>query len=534
MRFLYDYQNEPAERFIERGNLLCALDTGGGKTAIAIACAEELLEFGRISRVLIVCPTGLKDQWAQALAKFTSLPTSPRKVKSETIEIAAAPGCVIIDGTPARKRAQYDIALGPNCEYVICGYDNIVDEWRQVRKLRCDMVVLDEATAIKSFTSERSQHIKLRVRPPYRLALTATPIDNKPEEVFSIMQWVDPEVLGDADMFELAYITRDYAGRVIEYKNLDVLHKKLEPAMFRMSIDHPELDEHLPNREYETWTVPIGGRSRAFYNEMGWQLVDAIDNMMPGAGFDLGAYYAGLKKDINGSAGKVAGLLTVLEMFLDSPELVVISARKYRESNGQHGSSTANDWWTDTFGLTAAKLNYLTYNIESFLTRKDDKFIIFSKYKEMVEQIAERFRGDFFGLSLVTYHGSMTKLARAEAKAKFQQDPDCRIFISSDAGGVGVDLPQANWLINYDIPLSYGSAHQRNGRHIRVSSEHEMVHVVNMVCERTIEERTLDRVYFKEDVSNAVLDGKVAKSGRLQNDVSTLRQWLVDTLDPRV
>lgn len=533
MRFLYDYQVPPAERFIERGNLLCALDTGGGKTAISIACAEELMELGRVTRVLIVCPTGLKEQWAQALAKFTNLPTRQKKVKSETIEITASPGCVIIDGTPDQKRAQYRDALGPDCEYVICGYDNVVDEWRAIRKLRCELVVLDEATAIKSFTSDRSQHFKTRVRPPYRLALTATPIDNKPEEAYSIMQWVDPDVLGDAEMFELAYITRDYAGRVIEYKNLDVLHKKLEPAMFRMSMDHPELDVHLPDRKFETWTVPIGGQTRALYNELGWQLVDAIDNLMPGAGFDLGAYYAGRKKNVTGSAGKVAGLHTVLEMFLDSPELVVISARKYRESNGQHGSSTANDWWTDTFGLTAAKLNYLTYNVGSFLTR-GDKIIIFSQYKEMVEQIAERFRADFDGLSLVTYHGSMTKTARLEAKAKFQQDPDCKVFISSDAGGVGVDLPQANWLINYDIPWSYGSAHQRNGRHIRVSSEHELVHIVNMVCERTIDERKLAQVYFKEDVSNAVLDGKMAPSGKLQNDVSTLRSWLVDTLDPRV
>jgi SNF2 family DNA or RNA helicase len=533
VRFLYDYQDEPALRFMERGNLLCALDTGGGKTAISIACAEELLELGKVNRVLIVCPTGLKLQWAEALAKFTSLPVTQKKVKSETIDIAASPGCTVIDGTPDQKRELYKAALADECEYVICGYDNVVDEWRSVRKLRAGMVVLDEATAIKAFGSGRSQHFKSRVRPPYRLALTATPIDNKPEEVFSIMEWVDPEVLGDADMFELAYIERDYVGRVTGYKNLDVLHKKLAPALFRLSINDPELDVHLPDREYVTWTVPIDGQTRARYNAMGWQLVDAIDNMMPGAGFDLGAYYAGKKKNVSGSAGKVAGLHTVLEMFLDSPELVVTSARKYRESNGQHGSGTANDWLGGMFGLTEAKLNYMTYNVGSFLER-GDKIIVFSQYKEMVELIAERFRADFAQLTLVTYHGGMTKLARAEAKAKFQQDPDCRVFISSDAGGVGVDLPQANWLINYDIPWSYGAAHQRNGRHVRVSSEHGLVHIVNMVCERTIEQRKLDQMLFKEEVSDAVLDGKMAVSGKLQNDVNTLRQFLLDTLDPRV
>jgi SNF2 family DNA or RNA helicase len=535
MRFLYDYQNEPAERFMERGNLLCALDTGGGKTAISIACAEELMEIGKVNRVLIVCPTGLKDQWAQALAKFTSLPTRQKKVKSETIQIAASPGCVVIDGTPAQKRDQYKDALGPDCEYVICGYDNVVDEWRSVRRLGAGMVVLDEATAIKAFGSERSKHFKSRVNPPYRLALTATPIDNKPEEVYSIMQWVDSDVLGDADMFELAYIERDYVGRVTGYKNLDVLHKKLEPALFRLSINDPELDVHLPDREYVTWTVPIGGQTRALYNAMGWQLVDAIDNLMPGAGFDLGDYYAGRKKNVSGSAGKVAGLHTVLEMFLDSPGLVSISAKKYRESNGLHGSKTAVDWSNDMWGLSPAKLNYLDDKLWHVFDSPDSKVIIFTQYKEMVDQLAYRLSESIMtDYAIVTYHGSMTKIARAEAKAKFQQDPDCRVFISSDAGGVGVDLPQANWLINYDIPWSYGAAHQRNGRHIRVSSEHELVHVVNMVCERTIEQRKLEQVLFKEEVSDAVLDGKMAVSGKLQNDVSTLRQWLVDSLDPRV
>lgn len=528
MRFLYDYQDEPAERFIERGNLLCALDTGGGKTAISIACAEELMDLGKVRRVLVVCPTGLKYQWAEALAKFTSLPKAQKKFRNQAVEIAASPGCVVIDGTPDQKRAQYKTALGPDCEYVICGYDNVVDEWRAIRKLRSGMVILDEATAIKSFGSVRSQHIKSRLRATYRLALTATPVDNKPEELFSIMEWVDPEVLGDADMFELAYITRDYAGRVIEYKNLDVLHEKVAPALFRMTMDHPELDKHLPDREFIKWTVPIGGLTRDVYNRMGWELVDAIDSLMPGAGFDLGAYYSGKKRDVNGSAGKVAGLHTVLEMFLDSPRLVAISAKKYKDTEGEHGSKTAVDWHPRMWGLTTAKLNYLEFNVASSLKR-GDKIIIFTQYKEMVDQIAYRLRH----WDLVTYHGGMTKIARAAAKAKFQQDPLCRLFISSDAGGVGVDLPQANWLINYDLPWSYGSAHQRNGRHIRASSEHEKVHIVNMVCERTIEERKLEQLLFKEEISSAVLDGKMAASGRLQNDVSTLKSWLLDSLDPR-
>lgn len=514
---------------MERGNLLCALDTGGGKTAISIAAAEELLERGKVQRVLVVCPAGLKDQWAEALAKFTSLPTTEKKVKSERITVAAAPGCVVIDGTPDQKRALYKTALGSACEYVICGFDNVVDEWRQVRRLGAGLVVLDEATAIKSFTSDRSRHFKDFVHPPYRLALTATPVENKPEELFSIMEWVDDTVLGSWQMFELAYIERDYAGRVIEYKNLDVLYEKVAPALFRLSMNDEELDAYLPDRDSEVWTVPIGGQTRAVYNALGWQLIDAIDSLMPGAGFDLSAYYAGRKKNVSGAAGKVAGLHTVLEMFLDCPGLVRTSALKYRDSNGVHGSKTATEWLNDMWGLASPKMDYLLNKVLDILVDPDSKIIIFSQYKEMVNVLAALFP-DWS----VTYHGGMTKTARLAAKAKFQQDPACRIFISSDAGGVGTDLPQANWLINYDLPWSYGALHQRKGRHVRVSSEFEVVHIADMVCERTIEERKLDQVRFKQAIAEAVVDGKLAASGKLANDVATLRTWLLDTLDPRV
>jgi SNF2 family DNA or RNA helicase len=236
---------------------------------------------------------------------------------------------------------------------------------------------------------------------------------------------------------------------------------------------------------------------------------------------------------LDGRAGKVAGLHAVLEMFLDSPSLVSISAKKYKDTNGEHGSKNAVDWAPEMWGLRLAKRDYLDNKLGEILKQPDGKVIIFTQYKEMVELLAEHMSDKLHGGTLVTYHGGMTKLARSAAVAKFQQDPDCRVFISSHAGGYGVDLPQANWLIHYDVPWSFGKDHQFSGRHVRASSEHERVYIVHMACERTIEERKLDNIYFKQSVSDAVLDGHGAVLGKLDNDVSQLKQWLLDTLDPR-
>ena len=154
---------------------------GLGKTPIAIACAEELLGCGDISVCLVVCPPSLKYQWADRINQFTD-----------------GAGLVVIDG-PLKKRKEQYASITDATDYVVIGYPNITSDQRQVRKLAKDMVVLDEITAIKTFKSQRTKAVKRILKSRYRLGLTGTPMENgKPEEIFSIMQWIDEDVLGRA------------------------------------------------------------------------------------------------------------------------------------------------------------------------------------------------------------------------------------------------------------------------------------------------------------------------------------------------
>ena len=181
---VYPYQRAAFDRFMERGNLLLAFDTGLGKTATAIALGEELLELRKIRKVLLVVPANLKLQWARSLAQFTDLPTTKIKVKGETITIPAPEFCVIVDGTPGQREKQYERARSALVEYVIVGYDQVVSDYRRIKQLGAEFVVLDEASAIKTPGTKRTGAVKRHLKAPYRLALTATPIENRPEEVF--------------------------------------------------------------------------------------------------------------------------------------------------------------------------------------------------------------------------------------------------------------------------------------------------------------------------------------------------------------
>ena len=175
---LFDFQVEAVERMVERKKLLLALHMGLGKTLTSIAAIEEMLDGGRLQRGFIIVPASLKYQWQREIKRFTG-----RRA-------------VVIDGTKALRARQYQ--WSEHFPYVVTNYESIVNDWEYVKDMHLEFIVLDEATAIKGLRSKRSRRIKfLAKNVPVKYALTGQPVENRPEELFSIMQFVDPEVLGE-------------------------------------------------------------------------------------------------------------------------------------------------------------------------------------------------------------------------------------------------------------------------------------------------------------------------------------------------
>lgn len=542
---LKPFQEEPVDRFLIRGNLLVSYEMGLGKTVIGIAAAEELLGCGDISVCLIVCPPSLKYQWAQRLAQFTDMPTCEKKVtvdgvrKSLTIPDPAY--CVIIDGKPYQKhKVKYSAAddrkrqyqsVSNTTDYVIIGYDNVTSDRRYVKKICKDMVILDEVTAIKTFKAKRTLETKRLLQAEFRLALTGTPMENgKPEEIFSIMQWVDEDVLGRWDLYDRSYIRRGGGGVVYGYKNMPVLHERLEPAMCRKSRNDPDVKPFLPDVEHDEWPVYLLNDSplTTAYMTMGNELLARLKEAKRVGQFDLSALYTGGTESDNTELGKIWSVHVAMEMLLAHPDLLIESALRY-EQRKKDGSKYAYQVWQDDLlddVWHTPKLDLL-YEKISEVAGFGEKILVFSRFRTALPYLEDALQP----YHCVQYHGQMNASQKAMAVEAFRDPQGPQIFLSSWAGAYGTDMYWVRHLVNYDNPISAGTADQINARHVRLSSEFKQVYIHDMYTVGTIEERILMVQEMKRKVNAAVVDNRGADyRGRIDNTVTSLTDWLATTV----
>lgn len=527
---LHPYQEEAVDRAVERGSLLIAYTMGLGKTLVALATIEELIAAGEVRQSLLVVPAGLKWQWAQAIAKFTDIASRRIQLrKGVYIWVPEETACVVVDGSPEKRKSAYQDAINYRPEFVIVSYEQVRNDFRWIRKLKPDCIVLDEASAIKGFTAKRTKLTK-RLDAPFRYALTGTPVENRPEELYSIMEWVDPRALGRFDLFDKSFIVRNDWGGVVKYRNLQVLHKKASTAMVRKTRTDPEVAKYLPQVQESVKQIALHPKLRPVYRRIASDLIEALADANMAQSFDLTQYYSGtLPADIGSAAGGIMARTGALLMLCDDPRLLQRSAEKYIRGDGE-GSAYAAGLLEAGLLVDApsTKLEAIVADVTNILeVEPDAKVILFSFYRDMVAELA----GSFMHVTgAVTYTGDMNVKQKAAAQAQFQTDPDVRLFVSSDAGGYGVDLPQANYLINVDLAWSAGKMDQRNGRHVRVGSKHEKVYVLNYLIENSIEERTYEVLAMKRQVASATLDGVGADSkGVIENTVAPLSSYLADT-----
>lgn len=530
---LLPYQPEAVDRMVERGNLLLSYDLGLGKTVITIAAIEQLMDTERIRKPgLVVCLSSLKYQWAESIQQFT-----------QDTSIA-----LVIDGTPAKRKEQYERAMAWESDYTILSYEQVVRDWEQVRRLPRGFVVLDEATAIKHFRSQRSLRVK-ELNSPFRYALTGTPIENgKPEELYSIMQYVDPKLLGRFDLFDRTFIVRNDWGGVQRYRNLKTLHKTLMTGCARKGQDDPDVSPYLPAvQTMPPLRIAFDAAGARLYNHIKRDLLAELNDAQLAFGnFSLEAHYGmehGSAED-NALRGAIMSKLTCLRMLCDHPSLVRISAERYA-AGAMQGTAAGSAYASELAergllnGLKQApKFKAALRYIREFLEADEaNKVVLFSYFKPTLELLRRELDpiSEQPGLSseedpwalCAMYTGDLSAKEKETQKKLFQTQPQRRVLLSSDAGGYGVDLPQANLLINYDLPWASGTAKQRNGRIRRASSKFSHIVIQDVVMRGSIEERQWESLQVKDAVASAIIDGTGMDScGRLTLTLDSLATFL--------
>ena len=490
---------------------------GLGKTVISIAAVEELIEEGTVGGGFVICSTSLKRQWKDQILHFTG----------------GEANIILVNGTPQQRQRQYVEYATGGAEYLILNIEQVVNDWKDVSRLPRDFVIADEVQFAKNFAPKRSKRLK-QLQADYRWGLTGQPIENRPEDLFSIMQWVDPEVLGDWRLFDSTFIKRDNYGRVRRVVNLPILHERISEAMVRKTWDDEDVRDQMPKVSQQKLLVDFDIEAAKLYRTIRKDLLADLEEAL-GSNFNASNFYMGNDTSAVQLRGKIMSKMLCMRMLCDHPELLKLSAdratgRETRIRQGIRGGSQYAKELQERGLLDrlrkTPKMDAVVDEVTAVLDADErSKVVLFSFFKDMLHLLAAH---EGFGvMHPILFTGEMNMDARAEALARFRADPESRILLSSDAGGVGVDIPFANYLFSYDLPWSFGAWQQRNARIIRISSEFDHVVTLAALMADTIEERQYASLMAKESVGKAIIDGKGwDDKGGLTIDLNSLREFL--------
>jgi SNF2 family DNA or RNA helicase len=509
---LFPFQKLAVDRMIEAKHLLLAMEMGLGKTVVVIAAVEQLIDDGLVGGGIIIAPASIKYQWARMIDQFTE----------GTAKVA------VVDGVPRKRLDWYSDYRCGRVEYLIINPEQMVGDWDIVRRLPRDFIVADECQWAKNFAPKRSKRLK-RLEATYQWGLTGQPVENRPEEIFSIFQWIDPTVLGRFDIFDRSFISRDHFGRPRAYRNLATLHKLVSDHMVRHTRD--QVKDQLPAITEQSIYVEMDEAGARLYRRIVRDLERALQQAFDEFGnFSLTGFYTG-DPDLSQARGDIMSKLTCLRMLLDSPDLLRRSAAHYRGEIP--GGNRTGSVYAEELHLAGAlekvteapKIKATVELITDILDANPvNKCVVFSNFKDSLDLLATATKGL---TQSVLFTGDVNAKNREVAKQRFALDADVRLFLSSDAGGVGLDLPQGNYLISLDLPWSAGAYAQRQARIIRLSSQFPQVTLISMQVKDSLDEYQAALLAQKQKIADAVVDGRgIGTKGRLTLDLQSLTKFL--------
>jgi superfamily II DNA or RNA helicase len=464
---LYPYQRHGVERFLVRGRLLLADDMGLGKTAQAIAACHALWGTGQVGRGLLVVPAALKPQWIREWQFFTDAPVE------------------ILEGSPAQRRATFEACRRG---FLVANYEQLLRDLDVVRDWRPDIVVLDEAQRIKNWATRTALTVK-RLDPPYRLVLTGTPMENRLDELASIVEWVDDLALEPKWRLSSWHTTPvDGRTEIGGARNLDTLRARLAPCMLRR-VRHDVLAQ-LPART--DTRIPI---------EM------TAEQMEEHAALDLPiAQILGRAKRRPLTQAEFLRLM----MLLTTQRIIANGLAQLRfEQLWPDLSRLERPTDATLRGLASPKLLELRELIAQIAIAQRRKVVVFSQWRRMLRLADWATRGDLSraGLRAAFFTGEEGQKRRTQNIVDFHDDPKCRVLFATDAGGVGLNLQRAaSACINIELPWNPAVLEQRIGRIHRLG-QRRPIDVYNLVSEPGIESRIGDVLGSKQALFSGLFDG---------------------------
>ncbi|MGZ3354359.1 MAG: DEAD/DEAH box helicase [Isosphaeraceae bacterium] len=419
---------------------ILADDMGLGKTIQVLA----LLQRRRYRRqakgpALAVVPRSLVFNWIQEAAKFT-------------------PRLKVLDYTgPGRhslreKFAEYDL--------IITTYGTLRTDITELTNFEFDYVMLDESQAIKNADSQSAKAARL-LRARHRLAISGTPIENHLGELWSVIEFLNPGMLGSDTVFKKYASAGTGAG--LDAADRILLAKTLRPFILRRTKS--QVVQDLPEKTEQTLYCDMETEQRRCYDELRVHYRDAL-----------------LRKDaveLNRSKIEVLEALLRLRQAACHPGLIN----------------------PDVSSEPSAKLEMLLPSIAE-VVEEGHKVLVFSQFTSFLAIVRERLDQE----QLVYEYLDGRTRNRAAKVERFQNDPDCPIFlISLKAGGLGLNLTAAEYVYLLDPWWNPAVEAQAIDRSHRIGQT-QHVFAYRLICRGTVEEKILELQQKKRDLADAILN----------------------------
>ncbi len=467
----YAYQEEGINFGLYKKAVLIGDEMGLGKTLQAIGLCILKKEVFDFHKVLVVTVSSLKQQWQREIERFSG-----------------EQACIIAGNAKARlEQYRTDTSM-----FKITNYEAVLRDVTIISRFKPDVIVLDEAQRIKNFATKTAEAVKSLPR-QHAIILTGTPLENKLEDVYSLVQFLDPELLSPLWQFAAGHflLGRRKKGEILGYVNLNTLHEKLKPLVIRRRKE--EVLDELPELIVSDYYIELHEKQAEIH------------------------------------AGYSQSLLPLLnKKFLTPMDLLRIQALLVKMR--QTCDST---YLIDRMTNISPKLDELANILDELIKQNGRKVVIFSEWTTMTMLIGKHLSREH--IPFVELSGRVPVAKRQALIDEFNTNPDCKVFLSTDAGGTGLNLQAADCVVNFELPWNPARVNQRIGRVNRLGQKSKCINVINLIAKYSIEERIMAGIKLKGDLFSGVFDGGkdevMLSREKRQEMVNQLREMMGEEIE---
>jgi SNF2 family DNA or RNA helicase len=430
---LFPYQKVGAAFLYKIGSGLIGDEMGLGKTVQSLAVCEK----AKAEKVLIFAPVAVKWQWAQEIEKF--IPDA---------------SVVVIEGTKVERRKLWK----SEARFYVVNYELLLRDFEEMNYCEWDIIIADEATKISNPQAKQAKAIK-KLRARRRIAMTGTPISNRANEIWNIIDFCQPGILGNYWTFLQRYCLKNQWGGIFGYQNMDELREKLKRYMIRR-LKYEVLPE-LPAKIITDIPLELSEEEKTLYKKLKKEILFEIE-----------------KNDIAKLETPMTIQYTLVKM---------LRLRQLADSTELLGHNTRS-----------SKLDTLK---ELLVEALDDnkKAIVFTQFAEMAD-ILER---ELSGYKPLKISGKI-KEKYSDIVARFNNNDEHRVLIMTSAGQFGLNIQRASVIFHYDQEWSLAKMQQREGRSHRIGQERS-VQIINLLARGTVDYYVKKVLHAKMDLSNQML-----------------------------